>query len=231
MWDEFSFQDFHFNSLLIDLPGHGESINDDNGEEPSIEFFSKKIHELLSSLNIFEFSIVGHSMGGYVALNYKDLYPSEVSKIVLLNSNFWTDSIQKKKDRLRVAEIVRTNKMYFLREAIPNLFLDKEKYEKSANKLLNEASKMDAYDIAYSSLAMRRRNDYSQLVNELGSNLMIIQGEMDGVIPEKKMREMIKGVSLEFQVVKQTGHMTPIEVKDDVISLLNNYIYTDLNID
>ena len=114
--------------------------------------------------------------------------------------------------------------MYFLREAIPNLFLDKEKYEKSANKLLNEASKMDAYDIAYSSLAMRRRNDYSQLVNELGSNLMIIQGEMDGVIPEKKMREMIKGVSLEFQVVKQTGHMTPIEVKDDVISLLNNYI-------
>jgi pimeloyl-ACP methyl ester carboxylesterase len=223
MWDDFNFQDFHFNSLLIDLPGHGESVNDDDGE-PSINFFSKKINQLINSLDISEFSIVGHSMGGYVALNYKDIYPSKVSKIVLLNSNFWTDSIQKKKDRLRVAEIVRSNKMFFIREAIPNLFLDKVKFGESIDKLLSEASKMDAYDIAYSSLAIRGRNDYDHLVRVLGNNLMIIQGEKDEIIPEKLMREMVKGLDLEFRVVEKTGHMTPIEAKDDVLLLLNNYI-------
>lgn len=223
MWDDFSFQDFNFNSLLIDLPGHGESINDDDGE-PSIDFFSNKINQLINTLGISEVSIVGHSMGGYVALNYKDIYPSKVSKIVLLNSNFWTDSNQKKKDRLRVAEIVRTNKMFFLREAIPNLFLDKVKSAESIEKLLYEASKMDAYDIAYSSLAMRARNDYRQLVSLLGANLMVIQGAKDEVIPEKQMREMVKDLDLEFKVVEQTGHMTPIEAKDDILVFLKNYI-------
>lgn len=223
MWDDFSFEDFHFNSLLIDLPGHGKSENDDEGE-PSMDFFSKKVHELLNSLFIKEFSIVGHSMGGYIALNYKDIYPSKVLKIVLLNSNFWTDSSQKKKDRLRVAEIVSTNKIFFLREAIPNLFLDKETSYQSIEKLLRAASKMDAFDIAYSSLAMRGRNNYCELVNMIGSDLMVIQGDKDEVIPEKKMREMIKDLNLEYRVLKHTGHMSPFEAKDEVISLLNDYI-------
>jgi pimeloyl-ACP methyl ester carboxylesterase len=44
------------------------------------------VHSVLSELRIRKAILVGHSMGGYVALAFAELYPEYVKGLVLLNS-------------------------------------------------------------------------------------------------------------------------------------------------
>lgn len=42
-------------------------------------------HKLLSSLGVNKYKLVGHSMGGMLATHYTYLYPSEVTKLIMIN--------------------------------------------------------------------------------------------------------------------------------------------------
>ena len=76
-----------------------------------------QVLEILKELKITQFTLVGHSLGAYVGLELCHLAPCQ--KLILLNSNCWSDDEQKRRDRLRVAEIVFKAKKHFIREAIP----------------------------------------------------------------------------------------------------------------
>lgn len=115
MWTFLNINRLYAQNIFIDLPGHGNSALTDNSERPSIEFMAHEVLKVLNFLKIESYSIVGHSMGGYVGLLVKEM-DSRCEKVVLINSNFWSDNEQKKKDRLRVAEIVFKAKKVFIRK-------------------------------------------------------------------------------------------------------------------
>jgi len=229
MWDYIQIEKFPFQSILIDLPGHGKSLNEDDNE-PSIDFMAEKVLGLLSKLEICIFSIVGHSMGGYVALEVKNKSLKaensiiECQKVVLLNSNFWIDNDSKKNDRLRVAEIVFKNKELFLNTAIPNLFNEPTRYRNQISKLLNEALLLDEHAIAYSSLAMRNRKDLSSLVTSFDSDFLIIQGEEDSIVPKEVMEEFISNLNVEYCLLKNSGHMAHIQSSEFVRDVICDFI-------
>lgn len=81
-----------FNVITLDLLGHGMNKADNFGSITEMAF---DVREKLKDLKIANYSVVGHSMGGYVALELfqKD---SNCEEVVLLNSNFWEDSEEKK---------------------------------------------------------------------------------------------------------------------------------------
>ena len=112
MWENLSLESIHFQSILIDLPGHGKSKNEDNSPIPSMDYMANRVIDTLNQLGIKKYNVVGQSMGGYVALVLKKI-DERCEKVVLLNSNFWGDSIEKQKDRVRVADIVFKNKNLF----------------------------------------------------------------------------------------------------------------------
>ncbi|MGI6300541.1 MAG: alpha/beta fold hydrolase [Verrucomicrobiota bacterium] len=56
-----------FTTLAIDLPGHGDS---DLFSEPDLYQWSQKIYELLIFLSINHVTIIGHSMGGYLSMQF-----------------------------------------------------------------------------------------------------------------------------------------------------------------
>jgi pimeloyl-ACP methyl ester carboxylesterase len=93
MWDYLSL--FKGKHVFIDLPGHGKSgINDQ--EIPSIDHMVESVIAVLSKEGIQDFDVIGHSMGGYVALGLKDRM-SRCRRVVLLNSNYWSDPPKKTK--------------------------------------------------------------------------------------------------------------------------------------
>lgn len=51
--------------LALNLPGHGDSSKDSSYNVPE---FSRILSEFISALNIFDYILVGHSLGGHVAL-------------------------------------------------------------------------------------------------------------------------------------------------------------------
>lgn len=71
-------------ALLVDLPGHGES------EKPDVSYtqerFARAIEAVMKKAGVKRAVLVGHSMGGPVALTFLRLFPSKAEAIVLVDS-------------------------------------------------------------------------------------------------------------------------------------------------
>ena len=218
MWSFLNLQALKARKVFIDLPGHGKSPLTDNSESPSIDFMAKEVLKVLNFLEIDSYSVIGHSMGGYVSLKLKEM-DSRCEKAVLVNSNFWQDTDQKKKDRVRVAEIAFKAKKLFIQEAIPNLFGKPENHAEEIDVLIEEALKMAPESIAYSALAMRERKDYTREVSENQTEYFIIHGKLDKLVDTDFIKSQLKSDENLF-VIENAGHMAHIEQSEEVFRIL-----------
>jgi pimeloyl-ACP methyl ester carboxylesterase len=223
MWEHLNLDDIPFKFVLIDLPGHGKSVLDDMAESPSIGYFAKKVEAVADTLELQSYDVVGHSMGGYVALSLKEL-DCRCGKIVLLNSHFWEDSPQKKRDRIRIADLAFRAKDLLIREAIPGLFYRFSSSNEYVKNLIHEALKMSSEAIAYASLAMRERIDCTQLVAKYATDFLVIQGENDPLISQEFMSARLANSAVSYQIIKNTGHMGHIESSSEVTNELMKYL-------
>lgn len=215
MWDVLDLSKESFKAIVIDLPGHGMSTIE-SYPYPSMDWMAQQVLALVDFLKIESFDVVGHSMGGYVGLALKK-NSTKCKKVILLNSNFWEDSAEKKKDRIRVAEIVLTKKNEFIKQVIPNLFGHSEHYKTQIDYLVNEALRMDGTDIAFSSLAMSQRENHADLVKKYQKDIFIIQGEIDNLISLEMMSKKLASLTeVDFKVMTDSGHMSHFESTFDV---------------
>lgn len=218
MWSYLHLEKIPGKHILIDLPGHGLSKLMDHSEEPSLEFMADEVLDVLSFLSIDSYDVVGHSMGGYIGLILKEK-DKRCKKLVLLNSNFWNDSEQKKKDRIRIADLVFKAKKIFIQEAIPNLFGKPELFEEEIQQLKTEAMQMSPESIAYASLAMRNRKDFSKDIQFNPSSYFFIHGKLDRLIETDYLKSKID-LDNNFFIIETSGHMAHIEESKKVIEIL-----------
>ncbi|MEY3411485.1 MAG: hypothetical protein RIQ70_171 [Bacteroidota bacterium] len=217
MWSYLDLNELPAQRIFIDLPGHGKSELTDTSERPSIDFMTEEVMNVLTKLRIESYSVIGHSMGGYVGLLLKEK-DNRCEKVILMNSNFWADSEQKKKDRLRIAEIAYKAKRIFIQEAIPNLFAFPENNEIDILRLKEEAMTMNSESIAYAALAMRTRKDFSSDIRSENAPYFVIHGEEDNLATAEQYLTYIKDEHL--FVVKQAGHMSHIEKPGEIQQIL-----------
>lgn len=67
--------------IAIDLPGYGKSSKANHTY--SMEFFAQAVHAVVRELGVTRPVLVGHSMGGQIAMTYALVYPGEVEALVL----------------------------------------------------------------------------------------------------------------------------------------------------
>jgi pimeloyl-ACP methyl ester carboxylesterase len=229
MWDYLPLEQLNYQKIFIELPGHGQSALTDESENPSLNFYANEVQEVLVFLKIEKFSVVGHSLGAYVALILKE-QNGACQKVVLLNSNFWADSEQKKKDRLRVAEIAFKAKKVFINEAIPNLFGHVELFQNAIQVLKEEAMKIEPESIAYAALAMRQRKDYSHMIAENPSDFFIIHGALDRLVTTEFLTQQTNPIFKEqlanhLFIINEAGHMAHIEMSRKLINTLKKIFF------
>ncbi len=71
-------------SLLIDLPGHGES---DKPRVPyPMEFFARSVEAVMRDAGVDRAVLVGHSLGGPIVYTFLRLYPKKVKALVLVDA-------------------------------------------------------------------------------------------------------------------------------------------------
>jgi pimeloyl-ACP methyl ester carboxylesterase len=79
-------RDFHVRSL--DLRGHGDS---DWVDPPAYSFadYASDVAVLVERLNLRNFVLVGHSMGGMVSLVYSAFYPGRLAALVIVDTTMF----------------------------------------------------------------------------------------------------------------------------------------------
>jgi pimeloyl-ACP methyl ester carboxylesterase len=182
-----------------------------------MNYYVKKVTTLINHLKIEKFSVVGHSMGGYVALLLKEQIIG-CEKVVLLNSNFWSDSEQKKKDRVRMADIAFKAKKILIQESIPNLFGNPVGFSNEIEKLKIDASQMTSEAIAYASLSMRERIDFSDQLRSNPHDYYVIHGINDRLVQTEELNLKMPNTKQLF-FIQNAGHMAHIENPKRVIQI------------
>ncbi len=72
--------------VLIDLPGWGESTTGARLEDFSIDAMARAVTEVLDSLGYPRWNLVGHSMGGFLALHLAAVQPERTASVAVISA-------------------------------------------------------------------------------------------------------------------------------------------------
>ena len=221
MWDYLDFSSTSIAAIYVDIPGHGKSEVLSN-TDISIKAIASSIIRALAKKDIHTFDIVGHSMGGYIALEIARQVTHQ-PKVILLNSNFWEDTAEKKNNRNRVIDIIEKNKELFIQEAVPGLFVRPIENQLAIQSLISEAKNISNEGIIYASIAMRDRPDLTDFAISIANQLVCIQGEKDAIVPLAEMEKRSAKI-IPYITLPNTGHMSHIEVSKVVENALTELL-------
>lgn len=202
----------HFRVIAIDLPGFGESPP--IGYIHSMELFAECIKQLIDKLNYRKYVLCGHSMGGYVALAFAELYTKNVSGISLFHSNAFADSEEKKKDRTRAIELVKHDAKHYVSELVNKLFAEanKETHKNAIEHIRKICLGTTKEGIINALGGMRDRKDRTSILKTANYPIQFILGKKDAVMP---FDALIKQVDLckhpVITTLENSGHMGFIE--------------------
>ena len=205
--------------ITLDLLGHGET--ECLGYIHSMEDNADVVQAVLSKLRIRKAVFVGHSMGGYVALAFAELYPGKIRGLVLLNSTSKADSEERKANRNRAIKAVKKDYTTFIRLSITNLFSpdNRELLVDEIEKVKNEALKTPLQGVVASLEGMKIRKDREVLLHLTPYPKMLILGKKDPVLIYETTLEQIEDTAVKL-VTFPDGHMSHIENRDELKDIL-----------
>lgn len=197
--------------VRIDLPGHGQSGN--FSEVHSMEEMADVVHEVISVLMLKKPIVLGHSMGGYVALAYAELYEN-ISGVGLFFSTPYEDSPPRKIMREKAESLVLQNRNAFIRAAIPQLFSAELRpgLREVISKQIDHSLEMSVEGIVAAIRGMKSRVDRTRLLIDPPKSLQpqrigVFAGESDTVIPIVSVREWIDAPGVGYTFISTHGHM------------------------
>ncbi len=216
----------HFNPILIDLPGHGESEN--LGYAHKMELMADVVHHVLRKLKKRKTVIVGHSMGGYVALAFADKYPDMLKGLALVNSSSRADSSQKKHNRSRGVKLCQQDHLSFVRQTIPLLFNedDRLRYKYEIKGLAKQASKMSKQGIIAALEGMKVRPSREIILKFPPYPILFVAGKRDPLFSWKSLeKQMTRSNMIKPLILQEGGHMSFIENEDHLYKGLRSFLY------
>lgn len=197
-----------FKVVRLDLPGFGKSpFNEVAGE---ISFYSDCVHSLLNHLDIDKLSVFGHSMGGYIALDFARSYPEKLEQLCLYHSTASEDSDNKKHDRDRAIKAVLNKQDTYLKTAIPFLF-PRELIENCATavqQMISDAQKLNANGIASALEAMKLRTSQKEMLKNLPCEKTYIASTLDPLLNYENLRVEANDCGAQFLLLENAGHMS-----------------------
>ncbi|RTY93784.1 alpha/beta hydrolase [Flavobacterium sp. GSP27] len=220
MWDFYIPEFAKKNRIItIDLLGHGET--ECLSYVQTMEDNADAVHAVLSELRIRKAIFVGHSMGGYVALAFAELYPDTIKGLVLLNSTARADSEERKTNRDRAIKAVKQSFVNFISLSIANLFSEnnRERLLSVIESIKKEALKTPLQGIVASLEGMKIRQDREVLLHLAPFPKLLILGEKDPVLNYEETKEQIEGTAMKL-VTFPDGHMSHIENQDELLNVL-----------
>lgn len=227
MWQEF--QDFlpkKYRTITLDLPGHGQSSS--FGYIHSMEFMAELVLALAKELSLKKFHIIGHSMGGYVALAIAEKNPDCIKSLSLLHSTARADSNEKKENRNKALALVRENHKSFIRHSIPILFRPKNRkvYSEEINILKKQAlQSMDAIGISAALRGMKMRVSRELILKFCPFPVHIVAGVHDSAVPfEHQLEQASLQENIKLSLLENSGHMGFIEEKSETFRVLKEFL-------
>ena len=209
--------------VTIDLLGHGKT--DCLGYIHTMELFAATIAAVLKALRIRKCILVGHSLGGYVALAFAEQHPQKVKGLCLMNATSNEDNSERKSLRLRANKMISNNFTNMVRMSFANLFGPKSKtiFKEEMELAISEALKTPVQGYIAAQEGMQLRVNRNHILTENTFKKLLIIGEKDPVLDFKTSLKEAEKTNSKI-IVFPDGHMGHIENKLALSDALTNFL-------
>ena len=213
-----------FRIITMDMPGHGLTDSapaDSEGRRVnSLAFQAKVVAGVLDKCGADKAVIAGHSLGGYVTLQFIKDFPEKAARAVLLHSHPFPDAPEKSRDRQRETDFIREGKLM----SIASLSIPKMYYEenlRSCDEKIRETVELcethDPEGIISSIEALRTRPDNQAVMQHPPVPLTLVYGDHDDFLPLETVARMKESFpEVEYVLIPETGHNSFIERTEEV---------------
>ena len=193
-----------------------------------MEDLSETIAKSLKNLGIDNCFMIGHSMGGYVALMFHELFPELLYGFSLFHSHPFPDTNETIKKRLREIDLVKEGKKDLIAKVnIPNAFAQDnvKKFTKDVDNATQIALKTSEKGIIANLHAMMNRPDSSISLENTEIPFLLIAGKKDNYIDFNSVAsQILLPQNSEFCILENSGHMGFIEEKVESLNILIVFI-------
>ena len=206
-----------FNVLSVDIPGHG---NSEGPSLKSIEEISDWIRSLMRTLDILKITIIGHSQGSLVGIDFASRYPDLISKLVLVAGSY---KMPVNQDLIDLAEAGDEKAI---------LLMMKWGYEGSkafiGGNPVKKIIKSSRDIIEVLAVDLNACNNYKngeQSLEKINCSTLCIFGDLDKMVPVKagiKMSERIK--NSETKIISNCGHMIIFEKAFEMRKIVKDFL-------
>lgn len=227
VWEEFvPLLSGRMRVVTLDLPGHG--ISEVCGEVHTMEYLADTVAAAMEHLGIEHYSVVGHSMGGYVAMSLCDRYPERIDALVMISSTPSADSMEKCDRRRREIDLVRAGRKNTIAHVVRHSGFAPENVVRLKSWIddLEELVLMTEDEGVIALInGMIRRKDMNDMLRKTAVRHMFVLGRHDSYIPPSTAEAIVEAHPESAVVwLEHSGHMGFIEEPERCAEALLDFI-------
>jgi len=225
----------YYRCIAIDLPGNG--LSDKNPHPFSMKFFAEGVNNFISTIKLKNVTIVGHSMGGQVAMTTLINYPNCAESLVLCSPAGFEEFTSMEKtlyhNAMHLIEFISSDENN-LRKTIESSFY---RYNAQGENMIKElVALMKTYNPGYYSKMVEAcikamlEESVHQKLNQIKQATLILFGNKDALIPNKLIHHttteklaaeaVTRMPNATLKMIPDCGHFVQWEKADEV----NKYI-------
>ena len=210
--------------ICPDLPGFGDSVL--TRPIQSLEEVAEQLESWLQELQIQNPIVLGHSLGGYVALALLERMGDRIRAIGLLHSTAFEDDLEKKEMRNRVLTFLKKHgAVKFVTSFVPQLFPEHRRIELAeAMEQAIEDGKRSSIDglLAYT-IAMRDRKDRMEVLRQFAGPKLLLAGTLDASVKIESSRAQ-QGAYTHYTELEGVGHLGMVEEKEKTLAVVESFV-------
>ena len=193
-----------YNVFALDLPGHGNSKGDCL---KSIEEIAEWLEKTINKIGIKDFSILGHSQGCLIALEYAYKYSKKVKNLIFVAGSYKIPVNQDLIDLAKSGSMKALNLMMKWGYGDSKRFIGGNPVQKIINSS-REVSDILAIDL----IACNNYKNGIKAAKTINCPSLFIFGEIDKMITLTKAKEFSNMFSnSKTHMIKNCGHMIMLE--------------------
>lgn len=215
-----------FDVVAPDMRGQGASDLPDG--PVSMERMADDVYTLVTKLEIAPATLVGVSMGGYVALAFARKYPEALRALVLADTRATADTPEAKAARYEMIRDVAANGPAAIAEEMLPKLLSKETVEAKSGLVVEVRRMIETTSpagIAGALAGMAERRDATDVLSSIAVPTLVIVGSEDVVTPESDARALADAIpGARLEVIEGAAHLSSLERPDEFNELVREFL-------
>ncbi|MEZ4926253.1 MAG: alpha/beta hydrolase [Saprospiraceae bacterium] len=211
--------------ILIDMPGFGES---DMPKTNDMHAYSAVISTVLDNIGVQKCVLVGHSMGGYAALDFASKHSARLHGIGLFHSHPYADDEARKDIRKRGMEMLASGKRDLYISQLFNSLFSPEFAAKNPEilRIMIERGKLiPPASIAAALETMMNRESHLETLANLPCPVLFLTGDIDHLVPlDQTWKAAMLPKTAQVSILESVAHMGMFEsTKKSAMAIVDFY--------